>query len=348
MSTISTLGQHLRLQARIQATRSELNRLTEEVASGTHADYFEGLGTQSGRGLAMRSAYQQAIFYQDAAAVVASRLEGQQQAIGQVKDIAQAVRDQMLSVQSGSADQNAVRVISDGAAGYLAQMRATLNQTYAGQYLFSGPATATAPVRAPDEANADGNSLQSVIAAIKSGYDLETTEGMQGFLDEVHAVFAGTHPNPAWNFDKLVYAGSITGTMSGIIDSGLEVSTDVRANDPAFKTVLEALSVAAAVPAREASAASYRQLAGVLASRLTEGVSRTLDLAATVGHRQSVVEDTKDRHDRMASLLGAGLSELESIDDYAASTRLSELQTQLETSYAVTARLGRLSLVSYL
>jgi flagellar hook-associated protein 3 FlgL len=347
MTAISSLGQHLRLQARIQGTRAELNRLNEEVASGTHADYFQGLGSQSGRGLAMRSAFQQVSFFQEAAATVASQLEGQQQAIGHVEEIAQKVRDQMLSAQS-AADHNAIRTIADGAAGYLAQVRGAINQTYAGQHLFSGPATGTTPLRALDEANEDGLSLSAVITTIKGGHDLTTTDGMQGFLDEVHAVFAGTHPDPAWTFEKLAYAGSTQGAMSGIVDSGLEVSTDVRATDPAFRSVLEALSIAAAVPAEETSMAGYRLLAGVMAGRLGEGVTRTYELAATVGHRQSLVKDTQDRHDQMASMLGTSLSELESIDDYAAAARLAELQAQLETSYAVTARLSRLSLVNYL
>jgi flagellar hook-associated protein 3 FlgL len=347
MSTISTLGQHLRLQARVQATRVELDRLTEEVASGTHADYFEGLGTQSGRGLAMRSAYQQVTFYQDATAVVASQLDGQQQAIGRVKDVAQLMRDQMLSVQS-TLDENGMRTVSDNAASYLIEARGALNQTYAGQHLFSGPATGTAPLRSPEAENEEGNSLSAVIAAVKEKHDLKSTDGMQSFLDEVHQVFAGTHENEGWSFAKLAYAGSTKGAMSGIIDSGLEVSTDVRATDPAFAAVFEGLTVAASVAAEEATVDSYKLLAGVLGERLTAGVADTLDLAASVGSRQALVKETKERHDQMAGFLGTGLSELESIDDYAASARLSELQTQLETAYAVTARLSRLSLVSFL
>lgn len=348
MTSISTLGQNIRLQARIQATRAELDRLGEEVASGTHADWFEGLGAQSGRGLAMRSAYQQVTFFQDAAAVVANQLEGQQQAIGQVKGIAQSMRDQMLSVQSGL-DQNGTRAVSENAASYLAQAQAALNTTYAGQYLFSGPATDTAPLRSLGEANGDGDSLSSVIETIKGGYDLETTEGMQGFLDEVHTVFEGTHPNPAWSFEALAYAGSTSkSSMSGIIDSGLEVSTDVRATDPALRAVFEGLTIAASVRADEASTESYKLLASAMSDRLTGGVADMLGLAATVGRRQAVVKETQDRHDQMATFLGTGLSELESIDDYAVSARLTELQTQLESSYAVTVRLSGLSLVNYL
>ena len=347
MTTISTLGQHLRLQARVQQTRSELNRLTGEVASGTHADYFAGLGSQSGRGLAMRSAFQQVSFHQEAGAVVGSQLDGQQLAIGQVKDIAQTVRDLMLSVQSG-ADSNAVRTINDGAASYLEQARAAINQSYAGQFLFSGPATGTAPLRAVDAAGADGLSSASVLQTIKEGHDLKTVEGMRAFLDEVHTVFAGTSSDPARSFDTLFYAGATGGTMKGIVDTGIEVSTDVRANDPAFRTVLEALNVLAAVPAEEASPESFAVLAQAMGDRLGAGVSQTLALSATVGHRQNQVQETLERHERMANLLSTGLSELESIDDYAASARLSELQAQLETSYAITGRLSRLSLVNYL
>jgi len=102
------------------------------------------------------------------------------------------------------------------------------------------------------------------------------------------------------------------------------------------------------VPAEEASPESFAVLAQAMGDRLGAGVSQTLALSATVGHRQNQVQETLERHERMANLLSTGLSELESIDDYAASARLSELQAQLEISYAITGRLSRLSLVNYL
>ena len=48
--------------------------------------------------------------------------------------------------------------------------------------------------------------------------------------------------------------------------------------------------------------------------------------------------------DIIATHIGA----LEAVDPYEASTRVSTLMTQIETSYALTARIQRLSLLNYL
>ena len=42
------------------------------------------------------------------------------------------------------------------------------------------------------------------------------------------------------------------------------------------------------------------------------------------------------------------ISALESVDPYEASTRVTTLLTQIETSYAMTARIQQLSLLDYL
>jgi flagellar hook-associated protein 3 FlgL len=42
------------------------------------------------------------------------------------------------------------------------------------------------------------------------------------------------------------------------------------------------------------------------------------------------------------------ISDLEGVDPYEAATRVSLLQQQIETSYALTARMQQLSLVKYL
>jgi flagellar hook-associated protein 3 FlgL len=42
------------------------------------------------------------------------------------------------------------------------------------------------------------------------------------------------------------------------------------------------------------------------------------------------------------------IGKLEGVDPYEASTRLSQLMTQVETAYAMTARVQKLSLLNYL
>jgi flagellar hook-associated protein 3 FlgL len=49
-----------------------------------------------------------------------------------------------------------------------------------------------------------------------------------------------------------------------------------------------------------------------------------------------------------SNALATSLSTLESVDPAEASVRLNELQTRMEASYSLTARLQQLSLVKYL
>ena len=46
--------------------------------------------------------------------------------------------------------------------------------------------------------------------------------------------------------------------------------------------------------------------------------------------------------------LSSAVAELEGVDPYEAATRVNLLMTQLETSYALTGRISRLSLLSYI
>jgi flagellar hook-associated protein 3 FlgL len=348
MTTVSTLAQHVRLQAQIRSTRQEVDRLTQEIGSGTHADPFAALGGDASRWMALRRSFEQISFYEESARLAATQLAGQQTAMTALQTTATEMRGLLLGVQSG-ADDGSPRTIGEGARNALEQVRGVINQAVGGRFLFSGPAVTTPPLREPDVANAAGNSPTSVLAAIKAGYgSLADPVSMASFLDEVHQVFAGTHPNPDWTFEKVFYAGSTTGAMAVAIDRASDVSLDVRASHPALRGIVEALYVLDAVPATLTSADSYRVMAAELSERLTIDLGRLVDLTAEVGYRQQLVAETLTRHAQTSAVVNNNLAALESIDDYAAATRLTALQTQLELSYTITARLSRLSLASYL
>ena len=61
---------------------------------------------------------------------------------------------------------------------------------------------------------------------------------------------------------------------------------------------------------------------------------------------------SRDANDRMSAqkdvIDDADRNALESVDPYEASTRVNTLLTQIETSYALTARIQQLSLLDYL
>ena len=63
---------------------------------------------------------------------------------------------------------------------------------------------------------------------------------------------------------------------------------------------------------------------------------------------QKLVEDANDRLSAKREILSLHISSLETVDPYEAATRLTSAQTQLQASYAVTARLSELSFLNFM
>ena len=71
-------------------------------------------------------------------------------------------------------------------------------------------------------------------------------------------------------------------------------------------------------------------------------------LQAEIGGSQNRVELANESLEARKSVLTISISDLEGVDQYEASTRVTGLETLLETSYALTVRISRLSLLNYL
>lgn len=344
MTNISTLANHLRLQHTMRQTKAELNRMSKEVASGTHADYFAGLSGQATRGMALRTAFSQIGFYQESGNLAATQLKGQQEAIDRVATLAEDIRGKLLSVQNG-ADNFSPRTISDGAENALEQLRGILNFSLGGRFVFSGPATNVPPMRDPS----DGPEAAIAALKVEAGGDLRDSAGMQDFLGRLDQVFANTHPT--YRYNTSFYAGSdpaTSGELLATIDRDQQVSLDVRATEDAFKLVAESFYALAFVPEPETTTESFRTMAVNLTEKLTQGLGKLNDLAAVVGYRQQQIADARTRHDNTTAIVNNAISDLESIDEYQAASRLTLLEQQMQITYSLTARLNNLSLANFL
>ena len=69
---------------------------------------------------------------------------------------------------------------------------------------------------------------------------------------------------------------------------------------------------------------------------------------AKLGLTENKVSSATDRIKSQVDLFQRNLIDLEGVDPYEASTRITSLLSQIETSYALTARMQQLSLVNFL
>ena len=82
--------------------------------------------------------------------------------------------------------------------------------------------------------------------------------------------------------------------------------------------------------------------------RLSEDLDRLIGSRALVGGRTQRVEDAQDRLDSRQILNEQMRADLQELDYFAATTRYSALETQLQASLSVTSRLASLSLINFL
>jgi len=78
------------------------------------------------------------------------------------------------------------------------------------------------------------------------------------------------------------------------------------------------------------------------------GFQGVIDVSAELGYKQSVVSDALTRHDATIAQLNNQVSNLEAADPFQTSLRLSQLQTQLEATFSITARMNELTLTKFL
>ena len=173
---------------------------------------------------------------------------------------------------------------------------------------------------------------------------------MQGYLDGAFAglfgpaAYAGTWSSAT----PAAPAGSPPPVPTARISATETVATSVSANATPFRQLAQAYTMVKEFggsnfgpDARQAVIASATKLVSAAMAGLT-------DAEAGIGQSQAAVSAADDRMGAQIDYLSKRSDDLVGVDPAALATQIAGLQTQIQASYAVTARLQQLSLVNYL
>lgn len=338
-----------RTAQRIAMLQARLGVATQEVATGMKADVSGELGARASVLLGLRADYDRAGQYRAGSDLLAVRLDTAQDALTGVRDAtgALALRAEAALGRGDAASLEAVRL---EAASALQSVGRMLNGAIGGRFLFAGSAVGQPPLKGG--AKVDGFVGATIDAhATVAGGTIGTIE-VDALVAELDAVFDDSHPDPARRFQSVYYDGSDPAEppLKARIDETADIAYGIKASDPAFRDLLQGLHMLAGLGAddgrmsdearatflRDGLARMQRGHAGVSALALKNGVNQ----AALVSHQE--------RLDTARTLYNTQIVELEGRDPYEASLRLSALEQQMEATFAVTARLADLSLLTYL
>ncbi|WP_323765195.1 flagellin [Marinovum sp.] len=338
----STLYSNLLRRNTNAELQTRLGQAEQELATGVKSDIYKSLGTGASEALALNASRARDSAQIAANSLLAGRLDSMSTALDTMRGSVQPALE--LALTNSQASGPTAEGLQRQAREALNTMVSQANVTHAGMALFAGTAVeaqSLTPWEAPSPAT--GESPASVVATLIAG-GLETAADATARIAEIDALF----DNDDGSFDALFGTSGGTGTTLGIGD-GETLQLSVQANDPAFRNVLQGLAMLAATDVSEiADPGAYAAWVGTATSRLSEGMAGLLDSQTGLDAASGRIEAVNTRMEDRATVYATRIDDLVGVDSYEAATEITALETQLQASYAVTARLSQLSFLNFM
>ncbi len=350
------LGQ---LAANATGISTRLERVTEQISTGLVSQTYSGLGSSAVAALDLRPqvAHQAAIGQGISAA--GGQLTVAQDALSQIGSIAGTIQAQLATLNTASPTQ--VGLLSAQARAALQQVASLLDTKDGDSYVFAGQDGTNPPVPDPGSiltgsyfgsisatvgslsatgaAQAEGNTVATASSndstvSVFSLFLSKPVSALQGSPSSLQSVRTG--PNSSTSYGVLATAGAVSST-TGSLSTGSYM-----------RDLLRTLAVVGSMSTSQAGSAPLATLAQDTASQMGSAVSAMTDDQGVLGEQQSMLSATGTQVAAAQVALRLQLSGVEDVDMASASTTLSLLQTQLQSSYEMIASVKSLSLVSFL
>jgi flagellar hook-associated protein 3 FlgL len=344
-SYISSQSISFLMRQSVLRMQSELANGETELATG-YADIGLELGGQTGESVSLQA---EASLLQTVASTnetVSLRLNTTETVLSNVQATAQDLLDSLI--QDDGSGSNA-STIQASAKANLEGLTSALNSSLSGNYIFAGTNTSNQPITdyyaagAPNKAAVD-SAFAAAFGMPQSSSGVSTISGtsMQNFLDTQFApLFQGTSWAANWS-------SASSQTLTNRISQSQTANTSVSANNTAFQQLAQAYSMVADLGTQNLNPSAYQAVTRTARSLLTSAISKLIDLQASAGLVQSDVSAASSQMSVQMNILSTQIGNLEGVNPYEITTRVTDLKTQIETSYSLTSQLQQLSLVKYL
>lgn len=331
-TTIGDLSQSFQLRRDNARLKEDLQRLTGELSTGRTAD-LRGVVSGDFRPLAslersisllasFRTANREAALF---AEVVQTALADVQAGAETLSATALLARTSAVPAQIDAVGREAVQQFESAVA--------RLNQQAAGRSLFAGLATDGPALRPATEIL---DAIELAVAGATTAADVGTA------LDSWFG--------PGGGYETFAYIGSADALRPFRISPSESVDLPITALDPAVRETLRGLAMSALLDrgVLAGNTAERAALSGASGEALIAGRDRLVSLRGVVGDTEAAIERARVRNESEGAAAERARAAIVEADPFRAATELQALQGQLETLYAITARLSGLSLTNFL
>ncbi|MBP0616646.1 flagellar hook-associated family protein [Jiella mangrovi] len=357
VSSYSLLSSSRNAVSKIQ---QELTIMQKQSTTGRLADVGLALGLRTSQSISLRSESESVARQLDTNAIISQRFAAMQNALQSVADTGNEFLSSLIA--NGTGDPG-VTANTQQAMASLQQIVGALNSSSGARFLFSGAATdqqsiafaAAAPATGTVDTYFDGSQAQAdTAAAFAAAFGVSqsdeavssiTESDLEAFLDGAFEDLFESGSTGAWSTN---WSNADDGTVENRITDSESIKTSYSANEEAFRNIAKAYVMLSDLGAENMDDGARQLLTSRAIETLSQGLSQLTQMQAEIGGSQSRVELADETLDARHNVLTIAISDLEEVDPYEASTRVTGLETLLETSYTLTARLSRLSLLNYL
>ncbi|MEH6644379.1 flagellin [Sulfitobacter sp.] len=320
------------MQSRNAALKQDMQRLTLEISTGQVADIRTALAGNVAYLNDLDRSLTKLDGYKLAGLEAQQFADGVQTALGRISDLNASFRDSLLTA-TNSALGDGTTGLQSTARDKLDQTISALNTQVSGRTLFAGTATNVQPIASVDDL------LTGLRAAVTGAVT----------VDDIFIAAQAWFDDPA-GFGTTGYLGSDTALAPVALSDSDSVGFKLRGDDTVLRDTLRNLALMAMAddPALSLNNTQKSELLQKTMTNVFANVDDVIQLRATVGTSEAHIETATVRQSSERSALEMARNNLLSVDPFEAATELEQVQFQLQSLYAITARSSQLSLVNYL
>lgn len=330
--SLGDLAQTFMLQRRGAALKTDMARLNQEVATGQVGDIKSVLAGNVAYLSDIEKDLTSLAGYNIATSEATQFSEAMQTALERMQSSASSLGTTLLT-RSTSAIEPILDQFSTEARSELETIVSALNTKSAGRALFAGNAT-------DQQALADVETILTSVRAAAAG-----ASNPQDIIDAASAWF----DDPA-GFSAVVYTGSDESLAPLRLGKDEAVSLQLTANDKIFRDTIKHVAIAAIAGDDNfgLSIEKRRVLLTETGGSLFNAQGTLTAASATVGTAQARIDAlaTRNSTEENALLIAKGV--LVQADPFEAATELEAVQFQLQSLYAITARMSDMSFVNFI
>lgn len=341
-STPSQLLLHPSRRAMANAQRQLIDAQVE-VSTGRHANAMLTLGADTGVDISLRLQLSSAEHSLDIAKNAQVRAGVVQSSLSHLSKLADTYRSTLMGSRSAAGGQD---MVLSAARDALDVLQATLNSSHDNQFIFGGLNSGTRPI-----ADYSGTPRNSIIAAFEEEFGFPPDDPAASTLgaSEIDAFidgrFQALFENASWATTWSSATDEIPSTRLGSAGK-IEVSCSIHAGFA--QKMAAAFSMIDVIAESRLGQAALQATIDRSLVLIGEAESSIIMEQSRIGTGERRLKDAIIELEARRDHFTSSISALEGIDSYEAAARVNRLITELEASYALTARISKMSLLSYL